>query len=511
MDFISIVSVVLAIPSIVLVFLSQISFWQQKEYRFDRVLSTVHDGDLLKRILGPGMSFVLWSLAYLLFMPVLALVALVFLAGVYLVRAFVYGVYRPRPTKKSLLLGLLVFISVALHVPFLVLDPLDLAIRVTALILLIYPVTALMTAPVNLITRWKKRKVIAKARKHRESLESLQVIGITGSYGKTTTKHFLSEIITDSKASKEHRNSDYVIALDLLEQVGRETEKYIVEMSAYKKSEVAALGELVKPDVGIITHIGNQHYGLFGSRENILEAKWELIDSLPEGDTAVLNADDELLVEKAKNYNGKIIWYSSESKADVFADNVSVEPRRIVFSLHIGDNSHDVELELLSEAYLDNVLAAAAGAYAAGVDDKTIVENVANLKPLSRTMEPASGVGGSFVIDDSYSANESSVVNAVRHLSRFEQKDKRVVMVPLIELGGMADEVHGRIGKLLKESGFDVYVYGRSFHDKLGGKAYAKPDDLIKDITQGISEDTVILIEGRVPAVVRRSLMQKHE
>lgn len=509
MDFISIVSVALAIPSIILIALSQVSFWQRKEYRFDRVLSIAHDGDLLRKILGPGLSIVLWALAYLFYVPVLALASLAVLAAAYFVRSFVYGVYRPRLTKKSLLLGLLVFLGVSFHVFFLVVEPVELAIKITALTLFVYPFTAIMVLPVNLITRWRKRSVIAEAKKKRESLEGLQVIGITGSYGKTTTKQFLAEIVGDSKASREHRNSDYVIALDLLEQVANETSKYIVEMSAYKKNEIAALGELVKPDVGIITHIGNQHYSLFGSRENILEAKWELIDALPEDGVAVLNADDELLIEKARNYQGKIVWYSLEGRADVFADNIVIKAKSFVFTLHIDESSYEIEVELMSEAYLDNVLAAAAGAYAAGVDDKTIVEKVVKLKPLSRTMEPAAGINGSFVIDDSYSANESSVINAVRHLSKFEQKDKRVVMVPLIELGEKAEEVHGNIGKLLSEYEMDVYVYGKSFHDKLGGKAFSKPDDLIEEVTRGVSEDTVILFEGRVPAVVRSSLTQK--
>jgi UDP-N-acetylmuramoyl-tripeptide--D-alanyl-D-alanine ligase len=508
MDYLSILGLILAIPNTTLVLFSQLSFWQRKEYRLDRVLSTLQDSELTWKRLYFVVPVTLFVVGYLMEIPVLGVLFHLSVLAFYIPRTIRLGFFRPQWTQKSILLSFLLVVTISLYLPFLLLSPTNLAIRSAALVLLIFPLTAVLTFVTNKITNPKKVAAIQKAKDWRKKLHNLQVVGITGSYGKTTTKQFLATLLPEAKVSKEHRNSDYVIALDMLDQLSSDIRQYIVEMSAYKAGEVSDLAKLALPSVGVITHIGNQHLSLFGSQENILNAKWELIDALPQDGIAVLNADDNLIVQKAKSYEGLIKWFSLNKEADVYAENVVVNSTNLEFTLFISGNSYDISVDLLSEAYLSSILAAVCAAHAVGVTDADIVARIKNMKPLLRTMQLVKGSEESLVIDDSYSASEQAVKNAIRHIQRFSQKDKRIVLVPLIELGSQSQEVHERIGKILKESECKVYVYGKAFAGQLGQEVFTDPDKLLEAVTSELSSDSVILLEGRVPNLVRKGLIK---
>ena len=154
-------------------------------------------------------------------------------------------------------------------------------------------------------------------------------------------------------------------------------------------------------------------------------------------------------------------------------------------------------------------------AHALGADNNQIISRLKQLKPYPRTMEVVITKEGSTVIDDSYSANEHGVLAALDHLQRFSQPDKRIILVPLIELGREARAVHQRVGRALAESSATVYVYGNAYQKELTAGAGSRsnvhfitpPPELIKKATQNLSDNTVILLEGRIPEVVRKSLI----
>ncbi|HBE89806.1 MAG: hypothetical protein A3E37_05575 [Candidatus Andersenbacteria bacterium RIFCSPHIGHO2_12_FULL_46_9] len=509
MDVITPFSFLFATPTIIFSCLSQIYLWQLKEYRWDRLRVALGDRPLSLPLVFLYSAYALTLAAWLFDLPLLALVAIMQFFLLYLWRTFTLGIYRPQWTTKARLIGLVDAVYLLLLWAFTLLSAHSPSVKLALLIVLVVPLTALSVGLVNLLTHSLKQRTIARSKDLRQSLGQLTVIGITGSYGKTTTKHILSHLIPSATVSLEHRNSAYVIALDMLQQLTSATKIYIVEMSAYRPGEIAKLAALTKPTLGTITHLGNQHLALFGSVTSLVRTKWELITALPKNGIAVLNADDPRQVAQARSFKGLTRWYSTSQPADVYADQISILPDKINFCLHLSSHSFPVSIPLLSEAYLSSVLAALATASAIGLSADDIVSRLSSITPYPRTMELVAGRSGASIIDDSYSANEQSVLNAIRHLQRFPQTDRRIIMVPLIELGGSSRAVHQRLGQALKDSGAQVFVYGQARHNDLKQPYFTNPDLIIKLACQNLTANTVILLEGRIPHAIRHALINK--
>ena len=183
----------------------------------------------------------------------------------------------------------------------------------------------------------------------------------------------------------------------------------------------------------------------------------------------------------------------------------------------IGQEKHDVLLPVISRGQIIPALAAAAAAHALKVDTATIIQRLASLPRTERTMELRKGKRGETVIDDSYSASEASVTNAIEYLKEINAKDARLVLVPIIELGAESSAVHERIGKLLASLPARVYMYGDAYKEDimrgLGGSGilnvtwYTDTEDLERDVQKDITPETVLLLEGRIPNIVRSALL----
>lgn len=518
-----IASALLGLPTLLASILSQTELWQRKEYRADRLRAALTAPELSQSLLIYVLALVLavigWfalALGSLRQPDIMGLASLSLLFCHHALRIKYRGLYRPQLTPKAvLLLATVTLITIAYmwHSAFPLLTP---ALHWATIILLVPAFTVLGVNIVNIIVNWRKHQIINQATRLRQSLPNLEVVGITGSYGKTSAKYFLSQLLPQAIVSQEHRNSEFSIAQDMLEQLNDKTPAYIVEMGAYRRGEIKELAKLTQPRLGLITAIGNQHLATFGSLANIVKAKWELINALPEEGIAVLNADNSILqATGGAAEKPMIIWYSTRKPADVYTDNITIKPRSLTCRLHIKDLSYDVEIPLAGLAALSNVVAAVATAHALGANNNQIISRLKQLKPYPRTMEVVITKEGSTVIDDSYSANEEGVLSALEHLQHFSEPDKRIILVPLIELGREARAVHQRIGRALTASGATVYVYGGAYQKELAAGAgshnnihfIAHPPELIKKATQNLSDNTVILLEGRIPEVVRKNII----
>lgn len=508
----TLVSVLLGGPSLALAILSQVELWQRKEYRWDRMRSYLRGPEgrayLRSWLASAALLTDAGWLAYLWRQETWArwfgLVAIACFAMYFVERARRRGIFRPVLTGKAGLVLAGVGLVSLICLQRIVAAQEQLALQLATFIMLLPVVTAGAVGVVNLAATARKRQIITEAAALRQKAKNLSVIGITGSYGKTSTKHFLQQLLPGSVATPEHVNSEIGVAQDMMRK-GEKKDVYVAEMGAYRPGEIAALARLTKPKIGVITAIGNQHLDLFGSPERILQAKWELIEGLgPEG-VAVLNADDRLLVKKAKDFEGKIIWFGGDG--EVRASNIQVDPHQIVCTLHIGSEGQTVTMPLASRGLLASVLTAAAAARAAGVPTAEIFARVQSLKPLARTMEIRQGRAGAIIIDDSYSANETGVHNAIEHIKLFPHQDKRIVMVPLIELSGEAVAVHQRLGKALADSRARVFVYGQAFEEELRQPVWSDARQLARAVSKDLGKESVVLLEGRIPEIVRQSLL----
>lgn len=526
----SVLAALVGTPLLILSILSQVELWQRKEYRLDRMrahLLSSEDYHLVwswpTLALGAvGLAIFLEGLQQAIAAEIMAWLAVVLLLAHHGWRISQRGIFRPEFTTKAIIILSGVFVVMLIYLPTAILLLKTSALPLSTALLLVVIITPAVVGLVNVLAWWRKQQIIRSATALRQQLSRLTTIGITGSYGKTSTKHFLGQILQKSfpatASTLEHHNSAIGVAQDMLKQLTPKLAIYVAEMGAYRAGEIRALARLVRPQIGVITGISNQHLALFGSREKILAAKWELIEALPPDGIAVLNADSPLLQARAKTFSGRIIWYSLLKPAQVQADQIIFADRQTTCQLHINQQTQVVTLPLISQGLLASAMAAAATALAVGLQPAEIFKQLTTLTPFARTMEVVTGQKNATIIDDSYSANEIGVIEGLKSLNRFKQPDKRVVLVPLIELGSDATAAHQRLGQALAQTPAQIYFYGKKHHAVIS-KAYQQaggqkeqlffidhPRHLLAALQTNLSAQTVVLLKGRVPDVVRKTL-----
>ncbi len=363
------------------------------------------------------------------------------------------------------------------------------------LLLLSIIISSLIVLFFQIPTYFLRKKILTRAAKKREKFENLLVIGITGSYGKTSTKEFLAEILSrkyNVLKTPKHVNAEIGIAKTILNELKEDYQIFVCEIGAYERGKIREVCQMIKPKIGILTGINEQHLSTFGSLENIIKAKYELIESLPEDGLAVFNGENEYcreLFQKTKIQ--KILSKPSQHKFDL-----------------TGKNLFPWDLENLS-------LAVTVSEYL-GID-KIKIEKA--LQDLESPIKIKKGIQGLNIVDSTYSANPKSVVSHLNYLRGMEGK-KVIVMPCLIELGELTREVHKRIGEKIGEVCDLAVITTRDYFKELkaGAQKSGMPDDKIllvekpKQIFEIIknfcSAGDVILLESRVPQTLVKMLIE---
>ncbi len=309
-----------------------------------------------------------------------------------------------------------------------------------------------------------KKRILEKAKQKREKFgENLLVIGITGSYGKTSTKEFLATILSEKFGkdkvlkTKEHQNSEMGISQCILKELRTEHKIFVVEMAAYDRGRIKLLCDIAKPKIGIITGINQQHLGVFGSMENLLSAEGgkELIESLPEDGMAALNWDSEIVQSlkfKVQNFNLKlknIKFCSQKEKLYFWAKDIKIEKEFISFKIFSKDNdSADFKINLLGTQNIENILLAAAVAKELGMSLEEISQGCQKIRPEQSGMKLIKNKIN--IIDSTYSTNPNAVFAHLEYLKTWTGR-KIIVMPCLIELGKASKEIHSKIGEKIAE------------------------------------------------------------
>lgn len=363
-----------------------------------------------------------------------------------------------------------------------------------------------------------RMQVIEKAKRKRTLFPKLVAIGITGSYGKTSTKEFLATILSEKfhvLKTREHQNSEVGVAQCILRDLRPEHEVFVCEMGAYGKGGIKLLCDIAKPKIGILTGINEQHMATFGSQEKIMQTKFELIESLPEEGTAILNFDNDKIknqIAKIKNKNQKlkkIIFYSIiDSNADIWAEDIHAEKEHVSFLVLTknGDRSH-FRVHVLGAHYVPNLLAAVAAAKELGMTLEEIAQACKKITPQMAGMTMKKGINGATIINATYSANPDGVISHVEYLKIWPGR-KLIIMPCLIELGRASKEAHQRIGRKIGEvcDGAIITTKERLDDLKSGAREAGMREESIlflenpKEIFEKIKEFSadVILLEGRL-------------
>lgn len=300
-------------------------------------------------------------------------------------------------------------------------------------------------------------QIAAAWRKHR----ALPVIGITGSCGKTTVKGMLGSILSvvgETLVTQGNYNNQIGMPLTLLKL--KDSHQYaVIEMGASQTGDIEYLGALAKPDVAVITQVAPAHLKGFGSVDGVAKAKAEIYTALSTAGTAILNQDDPYY-DSWHDHCGdkKQISFGFSPKANVTAKAIHYAPFNVQFELVCGDKpAQPVTIAIPGKHTVMNALAASACAMALGIAPATIARGLESFTGVDRRMQRHPGPNQSWILDDTYNANPSSMRAAIDVLAGCTGK-KILVMGMMGELGPDSDALHASVGEHAKAQGIDCLM-----------------------------------------------------
>ncbi|MGA1826519.1 MAG: UDP-N-acetylmuramoyl-tripeptide--D-alanyl-D-alanine ligase [bacterium] len=294
-----------------------------------------------------------------------------------------------------------------------------------------------------------------KLGKHMRTMSNAQVIAVTGSSGKTSTKELIAHVLERKfNVLKSFGNFNNHIGLPLtLIKIGPQHEYVVVEMGMNARGEIAQLTKLADPNIGIITNIGHAHIGLLGSREQIFEAKAELLHGMDTGGLVVLNQDCSYVDKLRGEYSGKVITVGTEPGADYQARQIKILPfeNRMSFVVNVDAREHLLSVPLLGEKLMSNVLMAIAVAIECGMSIEEVKKALSSCKALPGRMSIES-FKQITIIDDSYNANPESMRSSLNTLDRCKGNARAIaVLGDMLELGDHSKELHKELGRWITQ------------------------------------------------------------
>jgi UDP-N-acetylmuramoyl-tripeptide--D-alanyl-D-alanine ligase len=290
---------------------------------------------------------------------------------------------------------------------------------------------------------------------NRDQSDALR-IGITGSVGKTTTRHMLQTVLSrrfSGIESPENYNNRFGVPLSLL-ALEPSHEFAVLEAGASAVGEITQLAALMAPEIGLITAIGPAHLEGFGGLEEICRAKGELLEALPSSGFAVLNGDDPLVRRLSRRAACRVILVGEEIHNDIVATKVRVNDRRLRF--HVG--STEYQLPVVGRHHLASALLCIGVAREIDVSEIEIAAGFKAYLPVHGRCEKLT-IGPWTVIDDSYNANPASMLAACLTLRDWQEATRRVLVIgDMLELGEHGAAFHAQIGEVAAECQFDRVV-----------------------------------------------------
>ena len=315
------------------------------------------------------------------------------------------------------------------------------------------------------IAAWKQpfhqaRRILAKL--WLQLHPQVEIIGITGSHGKTNTSSAIATVLSQKYRTLQtdfNLDTIYNLPITLLKLRGHEM--LVLEYGVDHQNEMDFHLSLVKPSIAVVTGINPTHSDpeLLGSLAGVIKEKGKLLEALPQDGLAILNRDDKNVQKMAKKTKAKIIWYGTSSKSDFWADKIKIDFSGTSFTLHHKNKSYRLKTGLIGRHFVHQCLAAASIGRSLGLSWQEIKAGVAKLKPLKGRVSIEKGPKGSILIDDSLRANPASTKAGLQVLADLPAKGKRIaVLGEMGELGDLAEESHREVGGKIAELGIDYLI-----------------------------------------------------
>jgi len=341
-------------------------------------------------------------------------------------------------------------------------------------------------------------------------LTNIALVAVTGSNGKTSTKELVAAVLArkyNVLATAGNFNNEIGMPLTLL-KLKTEHEAVVLELGMNHPGEMHRLGEICKPDIGVITNIAAAHLEGLGSVEGVATAKAELLSHIRSGGTAVLNGDDAYGAWLASRTDKQVVFFGTSELAQVRASEIRTFKEGIGFNLMLPDAQVFVQMPVCWEFMIKNALAAAAVGWLLGIGPEQIAAGLAKFRPVSGRMAVYKTASGACIVDDTYNANPGSMENAIRSLASIDGCSRAILVAgDMLELGDDAARLHEETGRLAAGSGVSrIYLTG-NFAARVAAGARAggmnggnifvgTKNDIIRDLSRQLQAGDWVLVKG---------------
>lgn len=472
--------------------------WQIREYRWDRMKAHLRTKDGTKNL------FSLW-----------------FFPGV---------LPRPKLSGRLMLIGML-FLTLSFGFYYVLGGKIGMIFTVLLWERVIFLLVSLSIFISGIPVLIKKKNLFRRAKGIIDGASGVTVIGITGSFGKSSTKEILVHLLKSKFGEEnvlftpENQNNEVAIARLVLKKweffcegsatnlsqspigngrgknlkkvgEGKQQRFFVVEVGAYARGEIQTVCKFVQPQIAILTGVNAQHLELFGSQQNVQKAKFELAEGTSE--KVFFNTESSLLAEIFGDQEIKAVPIPLSTD---MTEDVQDEIDKTSFIIY----GEKMVLPWPGKFYVMNALLAMETVREIGMSPKEIATSLPSLPSLKRALTMEKRKNGVVVLKDIYSANPTGVLAAVAHLEKFPGQ-KVFVSIPLLELGENAEKIHRQIFNELSRIGAEIFWWKSDFQDigieTCGARFHGKDLEELQKIYDELNEGDVVLLESRLPKKV---------
>ena len=339
---------------------------------------------------------------------------------------------------------------------------------------------------------------------------NVNTVAVTGSAGKTSTRELIALVLQEKFSvltPQKNFNNEIGVPLTLF-NLRTSHEWAVLELGMSAPDEIARLTDICQPDIGIITNIGPAHLaGVGGTLDGVLSAKTELFSHMGENKTAIVNIDDERLLNYLPSLRQKKITCGLTPTADMTAKNIHIEKGKLIFEMVSQKFSAQIKMNTFNHCMIFNALAAGIVGVEAGMNPKEIKMGLESFSPIQGRMMPIDTKKGILVIDDTYNANPSSMRAALDSLKDLPHLRKIAVLGDMGELGDESKNLHRDIGKKVAQLKIDrLYIIGEFAQDVMAGAIkevflekdirIGNYDDIISDLITYAKNNDAVLVKG---------------
>ena len=292
--------------------------------------------------------------------------------------------------------------------------------------------------------------------------KNFQVVGVTGSVGKTSTKDIIANVISQKYSTlKTQGNNNNNIGLPFTIFKLDKQEAAVIEMGMNHFGEISKLTQIAKPTISVITNIGTSHIGNLGSRENILKAKLEILEGMDKK-ILVINNDNDLLhkyyLKNSENKEIEIHTYGIENDSDVTAENIVLNENESEFICNIKGKKFQVKVPVGGIHFVYNALCSATVGTLLGLNQEQIKKGIETFELTKKRMDITELKNGVTIINDSYNASFESMQASLKYLNGLNAKRKIAVLGDMFELGEYSKELHEKVGEEVVKNKIDILI-----------------------------------------------------